>query len=234
MTNIKMKKKNKKIATHQKQLTNNSDVLLHHAREDWENLQKGAKKEKLLRYAKESGVMTAKTLLFLIALGGIVTVAVIAPNVFSVIGKSMKNSNFISKQDFYKNKRYLIKRGLLKSERKKNNTYILTLTSSGATIVLKNAYNQLSISKQKTWDKKWRIILFDIPEKHKSEREILREKLRSLGFYQLQRSVFAHPYPCFEEIKCVVSILNISSYVKFLETSSLINDNDIKIFFRLA
>lgn len=46
---------------------------------------------------------------------------------------------------------------------------------------------------EKTWDKKWRIVVFDINDKEKSKRESLRRKLLSLGFGKLQESVYISP-----------------------------------------
>lgn len=227
-------RKRKPNIINNKQLSVNADIFLARAQKEWDTLQKTARREVMLQRAKNIGCTTASILLSLIALGGIITVATVAPNVFGAVGKSMKRTTFINKHDFYKNKDYLTKRGLLKIKKQGNDMYTLSLTPRGATVFLKKTYRMLSIPKQNMWDRKWRIVLFDIPEKHKSEREALRKKLRLLGFYQLQRSAFVYPHPCFEEIKCIVSLLSIAQYVKFIETSSLVDDHDIKESFRLS
>lgn len=48
----------------------------------------------------------------------------------------------------------------------------------------------------KKWDKKWRVVFFDIPEEIRGARDVLRAKLRELGFGAVQKSVFlsAHPF----------------------------------------
>lgn len=51
----------------------------------------------------------------------------------------------------------------------------------------------LSKLSSKPWDKKWRIVIFDIEEKNKSIRNSLRRKLMSLGFAKLQESVYITP-----------------------------------------
>lgn len=48
---------------------------------------------------------------------------------------------------------------------------------------------------RKKWDKKWRLVVFDIEEKHKSQRDKIRSKLKSLGFGMLQESVWISPFP---------------------------------------
>lgn len=50
----------------------------------------------------------------------------------------------------------------------------------------------------KPWDNYWRLVVFDIKETNHYLRDILREKLKSLGFGKLQQSVYISPYD-FEE-----------------------------------
>ncbi len=45
------------------------------------------------------------------------------------------------------------------------------------------------------WDGKWRIILLDLPEDRKSERDGLRYLLKKAGFILLKNSVWISPYP---------------------------------------
>jgi DNA-binding transcriptional regulator PaaX len=54
------------------------------------------------------------------------------------------------------------------------------------------------------WDGKWRIILLDLPESRKNERESLRYLLKKAGFVLLKNSAWISPYPfehLFENIK---------------------------------
>jgi len=46
-----------------------------------------------------------------------------------------------------------------------------------------------------TWDGLWRIILLDLPEERKSERESLRYLLKKAGFVCLKNSAWISPYP---------------------------------------
>ena len=46
-----------------------------------------------------------------------------------------------------------------------------------------------------TWDGKWRIILLDLPETRKAEREALRYLLKKAGFICLKNSAYVSPYP---------------------------------------
>jgi DNA-binding transcriptional regulator PaaX len=46
-----------------------------------------------------------------------------------------------------------------------------------------------------TWDGKWRLILLDLPENRKTERESLRYLLKKAGFVMLKNSVWVSPFP---------------------------------------
>ncbi len=53
---------------------------------------------------------------------------------------------------------------------------------------------------EKKWDGYWRIVIFDIEEKNRLIRNLLRRKLRELGFGMWQKSVYITPHPVTEEI----------------------------------
>ena len=49
------------------------------------------------------------------------------------------------------------------------------------------------------WDEKWRLVMFDVPEKRKKVRDTLRMLLRSASFVHFQDSAWIQPYP-FDEL----------------------------------
>lgn len=84
------------------------------------------------------------------------------------------------------------------------------------------------------WDRKWRIVIFDIPQELHKERVRLRAKLKMLGFYMLQKSVFVFPYPCEEELAPVCEKLDIADYLDVLTADSAgFKEKEIKRFFNL-
>ena len=58
-----------------------------------------------------------------------------------------------------------------------------------------------------SWDGKWRIVMFDVPEKRKKVRDTLRMLLRSAGFIHFQDSAWIQPYPCDELVTLLRSHL---------------------------
>jgi len=116
----------------------------------------------------------------------------------------------------------------------KDGTAIVTLTERGKHYALRYKIDELVIHTPLHWDKKWRIVIFDIPEKYKRAREALRDKLAELGFIQLQKSVWILPYPCKDTIDFIVEIFEIRRFVLYLEVTSITNEAKLKLQFKLV
>ena len=96
---------------------------------------------------------------------------------------------------------------------KENNSGIeIEITKAGKKHLRKIDFDNLSLTKPSVWDKKWRMVIFDIPEKKKKAREALRQKLKDLNMVKLQDSIWVTPYPCEDEIAFIKSIFNLSDY----------------------
>src|SRR3990167_126311 len=84
--------------------------------------------------------------------------------------------------------------GLIENISSPQNEYA-RLTKEGKkkvnTLKLDNDTTLVNIS----WDGFWRIILLDLPENRKSERESLRYLLKKAGFVCLKNSAWISPYP---------------------------------------
>ena len=88
--------------------------------------------------------------------------------------------------------------------------------------------------KTKKWDKKWRIVIFDIPSEFHKNRIYLRKKLLNLGFFPLQKSVYVYPYPCEEELGYICQKLKIGDYVDIIQADTVgFKEEEIKKFFNL-
>lgn len=73
----------------------------------------------------------------------------------------------------------------------KDGEVYLRLTGEGRERIVRD-FPLLEFQK-KRWDKKWRIVLFDIAELNRKKRDMLRAKLKELGFGMLQQSVYISP-----------------------------------------
>ena len=69
-------------------------------------------------------------------------------------------------------------------------------------------------NKKKRSDKKWQMMIFDIPEKKRFLRNILRENLTLLGYEMLQQSVWVSPFDVFKETEDLVSRYELDHYIR--------------------
>jgi len=116
---------------------------------------------------------------------------------------------------------------------KKKDAITVVLTQNGKKKALTYDLLRIKIKKPKKWDRKWRIVLFDIPEVNKKERDGLRWQLKQLGFYEYQKSVFVHPYDCQNEIDYIIELSNIRKFVRFVIADFLDNELHLKKHFGL-
>lgn len=92
----------------------------------------------------------------------------------------------------------------------------------------------MTIPKQKKWDGKWRMAIFDVPETRRQLRERFRKSVMRLGLYQLQKSVYISPYPCADQIEFLRQLFDMAIDVKYFTVEKLEDDMQIRYFFNLA
>lgn len=70
---------------------------------------------------------------------------------------------------------------------------------------------------QKRWDRWWRMVAFDIPNKLKGRRTSLREKLKDFGMGKLQESLYITPYDFGDDLREFIETHELSPYVEVFE-----------------
>ena len=82
---------------------------------------------------------------------------------------------------------------------------------------------------RRSWDGRWRLVLFDLPAAEGTKRNQLRNFLRSSGFGWLQKSVWISPHPLKEEkVLLAESEINVESLI-FLEARPSAGETDEQI-----
>ncbi len=134
---------------------------------------------------------------------------------------------------FYNSFYYLRKKGLLKMEYRGKQLYV-SLSDEGKLLAKKYSIDELKIKKPKHWDKKWRILIFDIEERYRSKREMFRGKLKELGLYQLQKSVWVCPYQFQEEVEILRNFFGFNGEeMTMIIASEIEKERELKNFFNL-
>ena len=115
----------------------------------------------------------------------------------------------------------------------KNGEDVVEITKNGKQKLLKYKFEEMKILRPKKWDGRWRVIIFDIPEKFKKARNALTKKIKDMEIYPLQKSVFVCPFNCKDEIDFVGEFFNIRRFICYIEADVIENDERIKRFYNL-
>jgi len=87
----------------------------------------------------------------------------------------------------------------------------------------------------KKWDGKWRVIIFDIPEMSRRDRDFLRRELKWIGFIELQKSVWIFPFDAEKEIMALLKLwkLEFLGDIRFLVVEKITEEKELKKHFNL-
>ena len=169
-----------------------------------------------------------KLVLETVAEVGMLGVAVLASNV----AKAMYKLGLAPKhrQDEYvtSSATKLVKRGLLFYDGKR-----YCMTSKGEDLLRRWQFAGSVFVKSKKWDKKWRVIIFDIPEKKRRVRDQIRNLFNQAKLYRLQDSVWVYPYDCEDILTLLKSDLGVGKNVLYLIVDELENDKYLRHHFNL-
>jgi len=118
--------------------------------------------------------------------------------------------------------------------KKHNHQIYISLTEEGKKKAGRFQIDSLQIQTPKRWDGKWRIVLFDIENSKNIKRNALRGKLKELGFYLYQKSVWIHPYKCDDEIKLLKDFFGLTgNEISLIVAEKIANEKVAKNYFRL-
>lgn len=87
--------------------------------------------------------------------------------------------------------------------------------------------------KKQKWDGYWRMIIFDVPEKKRKYRDYLRQMLKTLGFKELQKSIWVIPYPIPDFLKELLWEERIKHFTRFITIKEMDYEQDLKKTFVL-
>ncbi|MCD6528081.1 hypothetical protein J7K44_00315, partial [bacterium] len=107
------------------------------------------------------------------------------------------------------------------------------LTPKGRTEIIKMIlWKKLE---KKKWDGKWRLIIFDIPELKRKDRDFLRRELKWIGFVEYQKSVWIFPYDMEKEIMTLLKLwkLEFRGDIKFVRAEKITDESELKKQFDL-
>ena len=172
-----------------------------------------------------------KIVLMTIAVVGMVLIVVALPGMGQVLTlfkpKNQNDRNKLRRVFKQLNKQKVI------NYYQKNGKDIIEITSKGEKKLVAYKFESLKLDTKKRWDGKWRVVMFDIPERQKQARNAIGRKLKEIGFIQLQKSVFIAPYECEAEIDFIGEYFSVRKYIKYMRVEHVEDEHKLKNHFAL-
>lgn len=172
-------------------------------------------------------------LLASLVISGVVLVASVAPNAFAQLRylPSMKRAQLRYQAKTALGR--LAAQGLIVFKKRDGKNYARITPAGQKTLALEQQKATLIEGKKRRWDKRWRVIIFDIPERRRKTRDRLRITMRELGFVRLQDSVWVYPYDCEDLMALLKADLKLGSAVLYMIVEHIENDKHLRAEFGL-
>ncbi|PIY68813.1 CRISPR-associated endonuclease Cas2 [Candidatus Roizmanbacteria bacterium CG_4_10_14_0_8_um_filter_39_9] len=165
--------------------------------------------------------------------------SILFPNLPIVVGSIIK---IIEETKGYSLPRNKVRRTLKRLEGRKllyienrGEKATVHLTDKGKQIIIKYSLTSLLElkRKKKSWNHKWFMVFFDVPESERAKRDHLRTFLTEIGFIPYQKSVYIFPYECEREILLVKKIIEGGKYLSYVIADRIEYEDEMKKTFKL-
>lgn len=184
-------------------------------------------------YFKKPKSEIVKDILKWLATVGLIYIAASSPYFTVNLMRNFKKWQKYKKRNVYETFRRLKKQGCIRIE-KRNRQFYIRLTEKGKKIAGWLQIDELKIKRSKKWDGKWRILIFDISQMKKIYRELLRGKLKELGFYLLQKSVWIQAFDCRDEIEVLRNFFGLNhKEIRLIIAENIGPDDHLREFFKI-
>lgn len=174
-----------------------------------------------------------KEVLHILAAVGAVGLIVAFPGAAPAIGAMIEGEGSYSRWGMKKVITRLKRQRYVSIKENHDGTATVKITKNGMLHALTYHLDSLKSDRPKKWDNRWRVIIFDIPEKYKRARDVFRSRLIQLGLYKFQESVYIFPYPCFDQVEFLRELYGVAFKVKYLLVEKIEEDEYLKSHFEL-
>jgi CRISPR-associated endonuclease Cas2 len=164
---------------------------------------------------------SSKILLWLLAAGDVVSLPISSREMYKAMS-GRRNTFEVTLYRLYKKGwiKYIDKEGLR----------FCKLTKSGQIEAL---LAKAILPQPQSWDGKWRMFIFDIPEVAQEKRHLLRSLLKRNGYKKLQASVYVNPYPLNREAVSYLKETKLINYIRIIKVEEMDYDKDLRKEFNL-
>jgi DNA-binding transcriptional regulator PaaX len=166
-----------------------------------------------------------------VAVAGLLALAAVAPNTLRLLRYLPKDKFNFS----YRTRtaaRRIVTKGLAEWVNKGGKKFLRITEAGRKALALEQAKIALKNQKKK-WDWRWRMVVFDVPERRRRIRNRLRAVMCEVGFVRLQDSVWVYPYDCEDFIALLKAELKIGKDVLYAIADTIEHDKSIRLHFKL-
>ncbi|MCI0559937.1 MAG: CRISPR-associated endonuclease Cas2 [Nitrososphaera sp.] len=169
-----------------------------------------------------------------VGMAGILTVMALAPNIFqafpSIIGKKRYKLAFQARTAVQR----LVIKGHVRWVERGGKKYLEITESGRRALDISIARAETTARTKRRWDRRYRMVIFDIPERRRAVRERLRRLMSEFGFLRLQDSIWISPYDCEDLVALIKAELKVGKDILYVIADSIENDGWIKKHFELS
>lgn len=180
--------------------------------------------------------LIGRVVLGTVAAAGILSIALVAPNIFQAVHILKKRHDGAYRR--YQSPAYARKAVQRLADQKmlvvfqKEGETVMRLTDKGTRELLRYQLKEKSLEKWR-WDKKWRLLIFDIEEKERLARDRLRLDMQSFGLVKLQDSVWVYPYECERVVALLKAQYRLGKELLYIVAGEIEDDGWLKKKFDL-
>lgn len=207
-----------------------SDV---YARIDWDKASKLFQQPVLPSSVKHT-YPRVSDLLKVLAAAGAIGMVFAFPGAASAISSLVLGKNSYGRWQTKQVIGQMAKRKLVQIEYNNDGSVAVKITKNGMKRALTYQLETMKLKKPKFWDRKWRLVIFDVPELYRKARDLFRMRLKQLGLHFFQESVYVSPYPCFSEVEFLRELYGIPVKVRYLLVEKIEDDEELKDYFELG
>jgi DNA-binding transcriptional regulator PaaX len=189
------------------------------------------KQEESARRERRRGYLQS-AILGTVAVAGVLAVAMVAPNVVQLLGGFGSRKRRLAEQSRFALTR-LAARGHIVFEERDGKKFARITPEGQRVLAVQKQKAELAARAGRRWDRRYRVVIFDIPVKRKGLRDRLRRIMRECGFLQIQKSVWLHPHDCEDLVALIKADLHIGKDVVYMIVESIENDAAIRRHFSL-
>jgi hypothetical protein len=108
------------------------------------------------------------------------------------------------------------------------------VTPKGREKIIKNSLKD-KLNKEIEWNGFWLAIAFDIPEKKRRARELLRRELRTMHFVEAQKSIWVTPYDVEKELLVLLKLWqkDLGGNIMVFKIDKITDDTNLKKHFEI-